>query len=310
MPGAGWRKLLLRLYSRHADYYCGRESFADRDRYAYGSVDSNVTCAISIAPVNDHQLPFYLTSATGGLQEALNENLTTPQTNTVILDNEFYQMVGGSSNAAAVIAAAQGSPNLGLVDVTQVPTVWYRWNGSQYVAVGPPTNGGSTLVNDLFSNGPSNAWQDLYAFVATDPTSLQPQAAVTAANAHNGTAILQPASGRAPFVNTGNVRVQDNRADVPATARGATEFGAACDLRSVYGTLSSGSTYCHHHWRLQRRCSAPADIGRTLVAVGTVAGTPTAFETCYCVDYRQQSRGYDYGGALYPSDQPSDGSGA
>src|SRR5580704_16210985 len=42
------------------------------------TVNSNVTCAVSIAPVNDHQVPFSLVSATGGLQEALNENLTTP----------------------------------------------------------------------------------------------------------------------------------------------------------------------------------------------------------------------------------------
>jgi len=242
------------------------------------TLDSNVTCAVSIAPINNHQLPFYLTSATGGLQEAINQNLTTPETNTIILDNTFYQMVGGSSNAAAVIATAKGSTNLGLVDVTQVPTAWYRWNGSQYAAVGPPTNGGSTLVNDLFSNGPGNAWQDLDAFVATDPTLYNPQAALTAANAHNGTAILQPNSGRAPFANPGNVRVQDNRADVPATARGVTEFGAACDLRSVYGTLSSGSTIVTIVGGYSALFSS-ADIGRTLVAVGAVTGTPTAFAT-------------------------------
>jgi len=240
-------------------------------------VDSNVTCSISIAPVNNHQLPFYVTSATGGLQEALNQNSTQPQANTIILDNAFYQLVGGSSNVAEVIGTVQGSTNLGLVDVTQVPTIWYRWNGAQYVAVGPATNGGSTLVNDLFSNGSSNAWQDLYAFVATS-TLYNAQAALTAANAHNGTAILQPGSGRTPFANTGNVRVQDNRSDVAATARGATEFGAACDLRSVYGTLSSGSNIVTIIGGYSALFSS-ADIGRTLVATGTVAGTPTVFET-------------------------------
>ena len=99
------------------------------------TVDTNVSCAVTIAPLNDHQVPFYLTSATGGLQEALNQNLTTPQTNTVILDSAFYELVGGPANAAAVIAAAQGSSKLGLMDVTQVPTVWYQWNGTQYVKV-------------------------------------------------------------------------------------------------------------------------------------------------------------------------------
>ena len=101
------------------------------------TVDSNVSCAVTIAPINDHQVPFYLTSATGGLQEALNQNFTTPQANTVILDNVFYELVGGAANAAAVIAAAQGSTKLGLMDVTQVPTVWYQWNGTQYVKVSP-----------------------------------------------------------------------------------------------------------------------------------------------------------------------------
>jgi hypothetical protein len=32
------------------------------------TVDTNVSCAVSIAPINNHQVPFYLTSATGGLQ--------------------------------------------------------------------------------------------------------------------------------------------------------------------------------------------------------------------------------------------------
>ncbi len=50
---------------------------------------------MSIAPVNNHQVPFYLASATGGLQEALNQNLTTPQANTIILDSAFYELVGG-----------------------------------------------------------------------------------------------------------------------------------------------------------------------------------------------------------------------
>lgn len=98
------------------------------------TVNTNVTCSVSIAPVNNHQLPFSLTSATGGLQEALNANVASPQKNTIILDAAWYQLVG-ASNALAVIAAAQGSTQLGLVDQTQVPYVWYQWSGSQYVAV-------------------------------------------------------------------------------------------------------------------------------------------------------------------------------
>jgi hypothetical protein len=240
------------------------------------TVDSDVTCAVSIAPVNNHQVPFYLTSATGGLQEALNQNLTAPQTNTILLDSAFYQLVGGAANAAAVIAAAQGSSKLGLVDVTQVPTVWYQWNGTQYVKVG---NGGvgtglNTLQNDLVANSASNSGAiDLYDFVATGTYS--PQAAVNAANSNGGTAIIQPGAGRPSFTNSGNVRVLDNRTDVPPNARGVTEFGAACDTRELYGTLTAGSA----NFSLIGGALTSADIGKVLVAVGSVSGTPTAFES-------------------------------
>jgi hypothetical protein len=97
-------------------------------------LDNNQTCAISIAAVNSHQVPFFIQSGTGGLQEALNQNMTTPATNTVILNSAWYQSVG-TANAQAVIAAAKGSIELGLVDVTTVPTSYYSWNGTQYIAV-------------------------------------------------------------------------------------------------------------------------------------------------------------------------------
>jgi hypothetical protein len=241
-------------------------------------VNSNVTCAVSIAPVNNHQLPFSLSSATGGLQEALSQNLTNPQPNTVILDNAFYNQVGGATNVAAIIAAAKGNYQLGLMDITQVPTVWYAWNGTQYVRVG---NGGvgtglNTAVNDLVANNATNtAAQDLFDFVATGPTVYNPQAAINAAAASNGTVILQPGVGRTPFTNPGNYRVQDNRADVPATARSVTEDGAVCDTREVYGYLTQGSTT----FSIGGGTLTAADVGRSIVAVGTVGATVTQFES-------------------------------
>ncbi len=240
--------------------------------------ESDVSCAVTIAPVNSHQVPFYLTSATGGLQEALNQNLTTPQTNTIILDSTFYQLVGGPTNAAAAIAAAQGSTKLGLMDVTQVPTIWYQWNGTQYVKVSLGGTGGAlgTLQNDVLTNNPTNtAAHDEYQFIADSPTVYSPQAAVAAAAANNGSAIIQPAAGHTPFTASGNVRVQDNRADVPATAIGITEKGAVCDTRTVTVSLTSGST----SFSIINGALTSADVGKILVAVGSVSGLPTAFET-------------------------------
>ena len=246
-------------------------------------VDTNVTCAITIAPVNSHQMPFHLTSATGGLQEALTQNLTSPASNTVILNNAWYQQVAAvGSNPATIIGTVQGSANLGLVDITQVPTVWYEWNGSQYVKVSLTGTAGDlgTLQSDLVGNNQTNtATVDLYDFVGTAPTSgmstYSPQAAISAAAAYNGSAILQPGAGRTPFTNPGNYRVQDNRYDVPATARSVTEDGAQCDNRSVYGYLTQGSTA----FSIGGGTLTSADVGRVIVAVGTVGGVPTQFES-------------------------------
>ena len=246
------------------------------------TVDTNVTCAVSIAPINDHEVPFYLTSATGGLQEALNQNFTTPQANTVILDSTFYELVGGAANAASVIAAAQGSTKLGLMDITQVPTAWYQWNGSQYVKVSIIGSAGNlnTRQADIVTNNQTNdAAVDEDVYIANSPTAgasvYTPQQAITAAAAHNGSIVLQPGAKRAPFTNPGNYRAQDNRADVPATARSVTEDGAVCDAREVYGTLASGSNVL----TLSSGTLTADDIGRSAVAAITTASPPTQFES-------------------------------
>ncbi len=246
-------------------------------------VNSNVTCAISIAPVNDHQVPFYLTSATGGLQEALSQNMTTPATNTVVLDSAWYQLVG-TANAAAVIGAAKGGSQLNLVDVTTTPYNWYagmarsmRWCRWAAGARGTWARGRAIFWGitrtirrrwTRTSISPAHPRQAL----ATDT----PQQAVTAAAAHNGSVIIQPGAGRTPFVATGNTRVLDLRNDVPAFARGVTEDGAVCDTREMFGILTAGSTAL----TIQNGALTAADVGRSIVAVGTTSGgVVTQFES-------------------------------
>ena len=161
------------------------------------------------------------------------------------------------------------------MDVTQVPTVWYQWNGSHYAKVSIIGSAGNlnTLVNDLVSNNSNDtAAQD--RFRGNRPHGLH-AAGGGECSGRNGSVILQPGVGRTPFTNTGNYRVQDNRTDVPATARGVTEFGAACDTRQVYGYLTSGSTA----FSIGGGALTSADIGRSIVAVGLVGGMPTQFES-------------------------------
>ena len=240
------------------------------------TVENNVSCSVAIAPINDHQLPFYLTSATGGLQEALNNNLTSPEPNTVILDAAFYQLLPSGTNAATVIASVKGGPTLGLVDITTVPTTWYQWNGTQYVKVNVAGTSGAlgTLVNDeLANNATDTGAVDLYNFAAT--STYSPASAVAAAEAHNGMVTLMPSVGRQAFLNTGNVRVEDERVDIPAKARGVTEFGAQCDLISRAAAFSQGSTAIS----IGSIAMDQSYVGRSIVAVGSVSGVPTVFES-------------------------------
>lgn len=202
--------------------------------------EDNSQCRITIHPTHRHQPPFYLTSATGGLQEAINANLANPGPNTILLNNAWYEL-GGS---AQIIASVHGSTNLGLVDVTQVPAKWYQWDGSQYVPVNPPGGGSAnTLVNDLVSNSSSGNFQDLYHFYATGP-DYSIQNAVNAAAAHNGTVTIQPSAGHQPFTppaGTADYGFDDKRLDVPAKPESFKKFGAQCDGVVATGAFTPGS---------------------------------------------------------------------
>ncbi len=101
-------------------------------------------CSVIMTTAYTHAPPYYLTSGTGGLQEAINANQTTDGPNTILLDAEWYKLIA-SGSAASVIASAQGIADLGIEDVTTTPYTFYQWNGTQYAAV--TTGGGSSNYN-------------------------------------------------------------------------------------------------------------------------------------------------------------------
>ena len=91
-------------------------------------------CSVNMATVYNHVPPFYLTSGTGGLQEAITANQTNNGPNTIVLDAEWYRLIA-PGNAVSVIASVHGIPDLGLEDITTTPYTSYQWNGSQYTVV-------------------------------------------------------------------------------------------------------------------------------------------------------------------------------
>lgn len=88
---------------------------------------TNQGCSITVTPAHTHN-SFSLGSATGGLQEAINANATSPTGNIIVLTAAWYAHGGSSS----IITSVQGTTLLNLVDVTKAPYDWYQWNGSVY----------------------------------------------------------------------------------------------------------------------------------------------------------------------------------
>lgn len=87
-------------------------------------------CSISTTtPAHQHSA-FSLATATAGLQEAINANLSTVVDTTVHLTADWYRAGG---QIAQVSASIVGNTKIGIVDDTQVPAVSYQWNGSHYV---------------------------------------------------------------------------------------------------------------------------------------------------------------------------------
>ena len=105
---------------------------------------NSTTCGAVLPAVNNH-VTFTLQSGTGGLQEALNSNATYTASypTTIYLTPQWYNNIFGIRNTnttlnaitpLTVLAAAKGSKNGLIVDVTTVPfTTWY-WTGAAYTA--------------------------------------------------------------------------------------------------------------------------------------------------------------------------------
>jgi len=84
-------------------------------------------CSITVNPTHPH-LSFYLTSGTGGLQEAINFARNLPYQVVVTSD---WSRLGGQTG---MLSAAINGTNVGVVDWRTNCPVPYSWSGSAYVA--------------------------------------------------------------------------------------------------------------------------------------------------------------------------------
>jgi len=90
-------------------------------------------CSITVHPASLHY-SFYLTSATAGLQEAINyskQTLGTSNPASVVIVTPAWSNAGGTT---AMITGASGSTTIPILDERSSVLIPYLWNGSVYVA--------------------------------------------------------------------------------------------------------------------------------------------------------------------------------
>jgi hypothetical protein len=202
-------------------------------------------CSVNMATAYSHVPPYYLTSGTGGLQEAITANQTNDGPNTILLNADWYKLIA-PGNAAAVIAGVHGIPDLGIEDITTTPFTFYQWNGAQYVVVassgssGNYNQGGTGAVTQTVTAKlqQSISVKDFGAVgdgahMAADTAALK--AAVTAA----------AALARAVYVPAGTYLLDNSAGAVLSGAQNVMIYGdgpsssLACQTVGTYDCLAS-----------------------------------------------------------------------
>lgn len=211
-----------------------------------------------------------LNGSTGALNITAGTNITvTPSgSNISIAATGTAAGVSSVNSLTGAVVLAAGA------NVTLTPS-------GNTVTIASTGGGGSgslnTLPNDTLTNTAGNAAQDMFNFMTG--TGYTNQNAVNAAAAHNGVATLLPSAlsvptGTGSFTNSSNVKVND-LANLAASLRSLTEFGAQCNTRQIVVSVPLSSTTA----TISGDFFKAWDVGSTLTLVGTVGGIPTAFET-------------------------------
>ena len=86
-------------------------------------------CTATFTTANAHPAPWYITSGTYGLQEAINATVATGVMNVVQLDSAWFNNGG----TAKTINTAAGSPYISIAATNITPYPTYRWNGTTYI---------------------------------------------------------------------------------------------------------------------------------------------------------------------------------
>lgn len=188
------------------------------------AVVNGSTCTATFTTTNAHPTPWYITSGSGGLQEAINSTVLSGQPNPIILDTAWHQ--GGWNQQTAYNAA--GNANAPLIDVTIAPNVVFRWNGTHYIQ--------SYAINGITGNSIAAG-----AAAGSSPTVALATGAsgnLMVANVTTGTATT---TGTLFTVTIGTASPGGGNPNCVAQSVGANNFPVVLTVAGASGTTFTGA---------------------------------------------------------------------
>ena len=258
------------------------------------------TCSISVAPANTHY-SFYVTSGTGGLQEAINSvSSTAPYPTMIWIDRNWYSLAWNEpgTTPAAIIAALTGNANAVIVDSTTQPFTYYTYNGTGYSGSGATAAFPNLKVSSYtqiaaptaLSTSATTAGVITTATTGgTIPASSTYRLAATYVDASGGETLISTDSASTATIATGSGTATNTiTVTSPAAATGAvgwriymTAAGGGAGTGILYTPTCSSTVPIPNQSVFPANTVCPIGASATITAVVTGTATEPATGTAY-----------------------------
>ena len=259
------------------------------------------TCSIAVSPVNTHY-GFFVTSGTGGLQEAVNSVSSTAPYKTVIwIDKNWYALANAlpsPTTPASILAALTGNANAVVIDNTTQPFTYYTYNGTGYSASGATAGFPNLKVSSYTQIAAPTALSTsaTTAGIITTattggsiPASSTYRLAATYVDASGGETLISTDSASTATIATGSGTATNTiTVTSPAAATGAvgwriymTAAGGGAGTGILYTPTCSSTAVIANQSVFPPATVCPIGASATITAVVTGTATEPATGTAY-----------------------------
>jgi hypothetical protein len=263
--------------------------------------NTNASCGFAASLANTHY-GFYVTSGTGGLQEAVNSvSSTAPYKTMIWIDRNWYALANAlpsPTTPASILAALTGNANAVVIDNTTQPFTFYTYNGTGYSGSGTTTAFPNAKVSSytlisaptaLSTSSTTNGIITTATTGGTIPASSTYRLAATYVDASGGETLISTDSASSATIATGSGTATNTiTVTSPAAATGA--VGWRIYMTAASGAAGSGILYtptCSSTATIANQSVFPpatvCPIGASVTITAVVTGTATepAIGTAY-----------------------------